>query len=421
MTFPLQAGVQEAPLPAHGGRMTQLCISFDENTLYTSGADGTIIMWDIVSDDAGNQSADPIRSSDEVLVTQNELDDKQLELEVLQQQIDRLKNEIDGDEKRKSHEQRGRIREKEAEFQNDAAVRNEQYASLWNAKSAQERSFVAMKLEKEAEANQEVEMMEREYQAEVEELDGECRQMQETLDREVNEHAQKLESLRQQKKKELEEEEARFQDVLTQRNETLAKLKRQVERSAQTNKETLHQLELDTDAESQEVAGTHQAELNALRERYLHMKGEGAIMRKNTTRMEKEIEIRTNEIQFLDKAKSALSAQLVELGQRMTQLHQDIDERDGVIGEREKEIYNLKKQNQELEKHKFVLDHRIRQLKAQMEPKQREIAAQNQKINKKKRSWKNSTTIIKFCGRILTNCRKTLANSSTPPNNCRVR
>ena len=51
-----------------------------------------------------------------------------------------------------------------------------------------------------------------------------------------------------------------------------------------------------------------------------------------------------------------------------------------VIGEKEKRIYELKKKNQELDKFKFVLDFKIRELKRQIEPRQQEIAAMKDQI-----------------------------------------
>ncbi len=44
-------------------------------------------------------------------------------------------------------------------------------------------------------------------------------------------------------------------------------------------------------------------------------------------------------------------------------------------GDKETKIYELKKQNAELEKFKFVLDYKIKELKAQIDPKNDDIAA----------------------------------------------
>merc|ERR1711977_733933 len=58
----------------------------------------------------------------------------------------------------------------------------------------------------------------------------------------------------------------------------------------------------------------------------------------------------------------------------------EIKERDRMIGEKEQRIYDLKKQNQELEKFKFVLDYKIKELKAQIDPKNDSITEMKKKI-----------------------------------------
>merc|ERR1712054_316812 len=58
----------------------------------------------------------------------------------------------------------------------------------------------------------------------------------------------------------------------------------------------------------------------------------------------------------------------------------EIKERDKTIGDKEQKIYNLKKQNQELEKFKFVLDYKIKELKAQIDPKNDDIAEMKKQI-----------------------------------------
>lgn len=60
--------------------------------------------------------------------------------------------------------------------------------------------------------------------------------------------------------------------------------------------------------------------------------------------------------------------------------HLQIKERDGTIQDKEKRIYDLKKKNQELEKFKFVLDYKIKELKHQIEPRENEILAMTQQI-----------------------------------------
>lgn len=50
----------------------------------------------------------------------------------------------------------------------------------------------------------------------------------------------------------------------------------------------------------------------------------------------------------------------------------------------EKRIYDLKKKNQELEKFKFVLDFKIKELKKQIEPRENDIKAMKDQIQEVK-------------------------------------
>ena len=55
-------------------------------------------------------------------------------------------------------------------------------------------------------------------------------------------------------------------------------------------------------------------------------------------------------------------------------------ERDELIQDKERRVYDLKKKNQELEKFKFVLDYRIKELKQQVEPRENEISSMTDQI-----------------------------------------
>merc|ERR1711988_189157 len=61
-------------------------------------------------------------------------------------------------------------------------------------------------------------------------------------------------------------------------------------------------------------------------------------------------------------------------------LKHSILEHDEIIAGKEREIYELKKKNQKLEKFKFVLDYKIKELKKQIEPREKEITEMKERI-----------------------------------------
>ena len=54
-------------------------------------------------------------------------------------------------------------------------------------------------------------------------------------------------------------------------------------------------------------------------------------------------------------------------------LRKDLVDRDVNVHDKEKVIFDLKKTNNELEKFKYVLDYKVKELKKMIEPKEREI------------------------------------------------
>lgn len=72
--------------------------------------------------------------------------------------------------------------------------------------------------------------------------------------------------------------------------------------------------------------------------------------------------------------------------------------REQMIQEKERKVFDLKKQNQELEKYKFVLDYRIKELKQQVEPKEKQITEMTELIiviNEKLEGANGKTAFLK--------------------------
>jgi len=381
MTFPLQGGIHDPPVLAHAGAVSRMVISFDETMLFTAGSDGSFFIFDVKED--GRTTKRETQYADEILISKSDLEEKNNMAASLRQTIEEMRTEMEGQEKRRNHEHGTRVRERTEEFKTEAAGLAAQFASVWNAKLEQERAFAEIKREKADEFRRQCDVVEKAKQTELQVLEDRCKQLRHTLE---SNRLEFMELLRQQDdrtERERREEEDKFQELLGQKQENVQKLENVVGRNHQTHRETRTQLEMDTDAEIENIRKKNDDDLFKLREKYLHMKGEGAIMKKNAVVLQKEIDARTQEVRALDATKAKLNVQIKELNAKIAQLHQDIDDRDLTIGEKEKKIYELKKRNQDLEKHKFVLDHRIRQLKSQIEPKQMEIAKENENIKAK--------------------------------------
>ena len=81
------------------------------------------------------------------------------------------------------------------------------------------------------------------------------------------------------------------------------------------------------------------------------------------------------EIKRLRDREMRLNGTIVSLEKDIQSHKKEIREREETNTDKEKRIFDLKKKNQELEKFRFVLDYKIRELKLQIEPREKETAA----------------------------------------------
>ena len=381
MTFPLQGGLMDPPILAHAGAVTKIALSHDEAILYTVGSDGSFFIFDVKED--GRTTKRETTYAEEILISKQNLDEKVTQESELRAEVEQLKLEMEYEDKRRGIEHDRRMKEHEDRFKEEADKQNAQFLAVWNAKIEQERSFAEQKRERAEEHRRACEGLEQEKERQYTGLNEECEKRRDTLKQDAESHARQLKNREDEIARQRTEAEERFAAALRIETEQVDSLRSAMDRNVQIHKETRSQLERDTDDEIESIRAKYEDALHKEREKFLHMKGENAIMKKSISVLEKEKETRKNEAEALEETKEKLKNTITGLTTNMENLSAEIEARDTTIGEREKQIYELKKRNQDLEKHKFVLDHSIRSLKSQIEPRQMEIAKENEKIKSK--------------------------------------
>lgn len=379
MQLPLQGGMLDPATLAHGAPVTRLAVTNDETTLVSVGQDGSIFIFEIKED--GRVVKRESVFAGEILVSRQDLEDKQQLIAQLKQAVDDLMIDMDYQEKRRTVQHDERIKELRTAFEEQADAQSNNFASVWNAKLDQERVFAEMKKEKVELHTGACTKLEQSKQTAMKELEDKCKERLEILESQKHNFDLQLRLRDENIQRQREEADLKFKETLQAEQDIILKLTAQVQRNEETFAETRRQLELDTDTEIANQRRKFDEMLSKERDRYLRMKGDFAVQKKSCTALTKEIENRTAEVRALENTRAALMGQVKELQSRVQQLLKDIDEREEQIAEKEKRMYRLKRQNQELEKHKFVLDHCIRQLKLQIEPRQKAIKQEKEKIS----------------------------------------
>merc|ERR1719399_453487 len=152
------------------------------------------------------------------------------------------------------------------------------------------------------------------------------------------------------------------------------------ELNSKVHGETLNQLEKDADTEIEELKRRYKENLSAEHDDKVRLKGQAGIHRKHHEDLKRQMQKKDEELRMQQDEARKKQEWVDKLIRERDQNLKEIRERDKTIGDKEQRIYDLKKQNQELEKFKFVLDYKIKELKAQIDPKNDDIADMRQQI-----------------------------------------
>merc|ERR1719408_493498 len=144
--------------------------------------------------------------------------------------------------------------------------------------------------------------------------------------------------------------------------------------------ETMRQLEQDTDREIEELKDEKEARLKAEKDDKVRLRGQSGIHKRNHEELKRQMMKREEELEQWCTKNRRAQERIDLLSKEREHNQKEIKERDRMIGDKEGRIYDLKKQNQELEKFKFVLDYKIKELKAQIDPKNDSLASMQTQI-----------------------------------------
>ena len=108
---------------------------------------------------------------------------------------------------------------------------------------------------------------------------------------------------------------------------------------------------------------------------------EHEVLRKSLQNLMKDAGRQKDEVKKLRDRQGRLHDAIVSIDKDITNHKKEVRERDDLITDKEKRIFDLKKKNQELEKFRFVLDYKIKELRMQIAPREKEIVLMTQQID----------------------------------------
>mmetsp|Transcript_127451 Transcript_127451/g.360642 ORF Transcript_127451/g.360642 Transcript_127451/m.360642 type:complete len:1250 (-) Transcript_127451:139-3888(-) len=377
--FPLDG--EYAEYQAHAAAVSRIRLTHDDQHLFSAGDDGCLCVFDVHRKSPAKRDRDgALGFADEILVTRAFLDDKQAALLDLERQVEELTSRIDF-----------QLRHRDSYHKEKMAELQEKYSEEIET---ERRRFEVLREEKTE--------MELEYEENIKNLEGthakQTQELEQSFQQKMLVEVQRYQKLAQDLEREKQEWESHHSSLVQEHGGVVGQMRQDFERLQKANREeqdriikekdqafkqhqeTLAQLEQDADREMEELREYYEQKLAQEKDEKVRLRGQAGIHHKHHDDLKRSMQKQQDDVRKEEEKNRKAEEKIVVLMKDKDSNEKEIKERDKTIADKEQRIHDLKKQNQELEKFKFVLDYKIRELKLQIDPKNDSIAEMKKQI-----------------------------------------
>eukprot|EP00210_Caulerpa_lentillifera_P006405 g6119.t1 len=358
------------------GPISKLVTASGGNMLISSSRDGSLFIFEVKSNDLESKlhkEQSTLPWAEEVLVTKSELDEKKHKMMEMETKVNELTMQTEYQLRMKDLTLQEKLKEESDRHETDFNAEKRKFELLSQEKNDMELEFEEKLRLTQEKSRQQLDALDSQYQQKIlneVERYQQLAQEKETLNTKWTDQNGLLVEAHETSIKEITEE---YESKLKDKESDLEAMERSKEFLEEEFEEIKHQLEEDADREVHEIKRRFEKKLMDEREVGLRLKGQNGIMRKKFNALQNDIEAQKEEIKALFDQKRELYQDISSLEKDILGLKKEVKERDETISDKERRIYDLKKKNQELEKFKFVLDFKIKELKDLIDPKEEEI------------------------------------------------
>ncbi|KAL3688584.1 hypothetical protein R1sor_014893 [Riccia sorocarpa] len=384
--YPLTGEFYE--VQALGSPVTRLIVSRDSSLLLCGGDDGAVVIFDIrdkekaLASHGVRHDKDASHWTSEVLVLKADLEELKSRVQDLEQQVTEVQAHCEYQIRLKDEGIAIRIKELTDVTDKELAETKVKYEAIIQQKNDKELEWEQKYKALEDLLAARLAEMEEQYQKKMLVEVGRYTTLENEKEIQRLEYVEDRAILTDKHEKALVDMTDSYEEKLEIQQNAYAKLKEEAAQALLDFEEIRRQMEEDTDKEIEDQKEKYDSMVAAEKETVTRLKGENGIMRKKFSEFKKENEEQREELQMLFEQKKELYEIIGSLERDIAGLKKDIHERDDTIGEKEKRIYDMKRKNLELEKFKFVLDFKIKDLSDQIEPREAELQDAKDQIRK---------------------------------------
>ncbi|CAG5122075.1 unnamed protein product, partial [Candidula unifasciata] len=378
--YPLTASGDWIEYHGHGAAVVKVKVSFDDNYLISIAEDATVNLWRIFDKEGHLKREQDFAWAEEILISHKELVEKNMTLSDLSSKIEEVRKES-----------QYQLNQKDIIFNEKITLLTETFITKMERLKIKNQ---VIQNDKELEVQEHEEAIENLNKAHTEEMEHLEDSFNQKLVQEFEKfqvHQSKIVTMQEDYEKQLAEVENNKEKALEALTEYYEKKLQdmtaklgycngQLRQDAREHEEVVRQIEEDCDREIQDLKHAYEQKLHKERNSNQTLKEKNAVLMRRFNSLQKEIEELRDEIKKLKSEAMKMSNNNSSLEKDITALKSNIRDRDANIQVKEADIFILKRKNNELEKFRFVLTYKIKELREQIEPRELDIKKMKEQI-----------------------------------------
>ncbi|NXQ57490.1 CFA57 protein, partial [Anthoscopus minutus] len=382
MKYPLTLKKDFIEYQAHAGAVTKMSVTSDDQFLLTASEDGCIFIWKVHNKEGGGvKGKQELEYAEEVLIMRSDIDEKRQAILDLQICVRDLKTESDYELRLKDMYYEGKIKALEENFTQKIDSLITKHQILQKEKEKQELQHQVQLSELMDKQAKEVQQLESDSSQKLSMENEKYQELQVKSQKMEEEYEKQLHNLEESKTRALAELKEYYEKKLKDKSVLLEEAKENIRKQIEVHEEMEKQIYEEGDKEILELKDKYERQLLEEKESNIQLKGEIGVMNKRLNSLQKELKDRNRDIEEMRLEQQKLQNIIKSLKKDILALKTDIKERTETILEKEKQIYDLKMKNQELQNFKFVLSYRIEEFKKQIESRENDIETMKKQIS----------------------------------------
>eukprot|EP00758_Cryptobia_borreli_P001257 Tbor_TRINITY_DN2079_c0_g1::TRINITY_DN2079_c0_g1_i1::g.12107::m.12107 len=355
----------------HQGPISRIAVSFDEELVVTTGEDGVVIIWYVSAPHKGTKKE--FKFTEEILIDKRDLDERTRNITNLQNTLQELQQKKQHQSKKRQRKHEDTIHKLEQEYHEEKMRQDSQFFKLDSEIAEQKLKFGEDLRSLDQRHVHDTNRIDQEYNSKIIALKEQSHKLRHTVEEQIRDFNHESRDREKKWQDAIELEKRRQESEYADINSKIVKLIAE-ESKKKEEADTIYAL-IEEETESEIISLKEAFEKQRVTEETFisKLQSENATLLNDENNKKQDLNAKKAEIAEKLNQQASLDLQVEGLNRDIDALNSELMERSDTIKDKDKRIFELQNKNQELEKFKFVLEYKIKELKTQIDPRDEEI------------------------------------------------